>query len=109
MFLASAMVSGRFVLKVSGRNNTIDPESTEMPPNIITGSDVIRRACEPYQRLVNLSNILCLLLRCVVSVNLALTSNGVCGAVIDPIYPLAAQIPIKLCLKLVGNNSVVYT
>ncbi len=41
--------------------------------------------------------------------NVTLTSNGVCGAVIEPIYPQAAQIPINPCLKFVGNNSVVYT
>lgn len=41
------MVSGRLELKVSGRNSTIEPESTEMPPNNITGSDGIMRACKP--------------------------------------------------------------
>lgn len=40
------MVSGRFVLNVSGRKSTIEPESTEIPPNSMTGSDGIRRACK---------------------------------------------------------------
>lgn len=38
------MVSGKFVLNVSGRNNTIDPESSEIPPKSITGSEGSRRA-----------------------------------------------------------------
>lgn len=92
MFLASATVSGRFVLNVSGRNRTNDPDNTEIPPNSITGSEGIRRACKAntiHSSTPSLTSVIIFLSKQFVVLNVrtkerTLTSKGVCGAVMDP-------------------------
>lgn len=38
-----------------------------------------------------------------------LTRSGVCGAIMDPNLPNVEQVPMKECLMVVGNISLVIT